>query len=49
MLNLLAICSIELTLSYYKLINEGIRDALGGVHGTEIVMYSVDFNQINQL
>ena len=35
--------SWESTLEYYRLINEGVRDALGGLHSARIVLASVDF------
>jgi aspartate racemase len=41
--------SWESTASYYKAINEGIRDAIGGLHSAKICMYSVDFDQIEKL
>lgn len=41
--------SWESTASYYKAINEGIRDVLGGLHSAKICMYSVDFDQIEKL
>ena len=41
--------SWESTASYYKALNEGIRDSLGGLHSAEICMYSVDFAQIEKL
>ena len=41
--------SWESTASYYKALNEGVRDALGGLHSAKICMYSVDFDQIEKL
>ncbi len=38
--------SWESTLEYYRMINEGIRDELGGDHTGELVIYSFDFNSI---
>lgn len=38
--------SWESTLEYYRLVNEGIRDKLGGDHSGELVIYSFDFNSI---
>lgn len=34
------------TVPYYRLINEGIRDRLGGLHSAKLVLYSVDFHEI---
>ena len=41
--------SWESTASYYKAINEGIKQELGGLHSAKICMYSVDFGQIEKL
>ncbi|MCB2212626.1 aspartate/glutamate racemase family protein [bacterium] len=38
--------SWESTQTYYKLINEGVRDRLGGLHSAKIHMVSVDFHEI---
>jgi aspartate racemase len=48
-IGLLGGMSWESTAGYYKLINEGIRDALGGLHSAQIAMYSVDFEAIEKL
>jgi aspartate racemase len=34
---------------YYRQINEGIKAALGGLHSAKIVLYSVDFHDVEQL
>ncbi|WP_237061800.1 MULTISPECIES: aspartate/glutamate racemase family protein [Microbulbifer] len=41
--------SWESTLEYYRLLNQGVREALGGQHSARIALYSVDFAQIEQL
>jgi aspartate racemase len=41
--------SWESTVPYYRIINETVRDALGGLHSAKIVMYSVDFDEIEKL
>lgn len=41
--------SWESTTLYYRLINEGIRERLGGLHSARIAMLSVDFQVIEQL
>lgn len=41
--------SWESSLEYYRLINEGYRDHLGGWHSAYCVMVSVDFAQIEAL
>lgn len=40
--------SWESTLSYYTLLNEGIKAHLGGLHSAKVVLYSVDFAPIAQ-
>lgn len=34
---------------YYQLINRGVKEALGGVHSCNSLMYSVDFGEIAKL
>lgn len=41
--------SWESTASYYKALNEGIKESLGGLHSAKICMYSVDFDDIEKL
>ncbi len=41
--------SWESTAEYYKKINEGIRNGLGGLHSGKILMYSFDFEEIEAL
>jgi len=41
--------SWESTITYYRLLNEGIRKRLGGLHSAKILMYSVDFAEIEAL
>ncbi len=41
--------SWESTVPYYRLINETVRERLGGLHSARIVLYSVDFHEIEQL
>jgi len=38
--------SWESTVEYYRLINEGIKDKLGGFHSAKCLLYSVDFGEI---
>ena len=38
--------SWESTTSYYQLINETIKKELGGLHSAKILLYSVDFAEI---
>jgi aspartate racemase len=48
-LGLLGGMSWESTALYYRLINEGIQTALGGQHSAELLLYSVDFADIETL
>jgi len=48
-IGLLGGMSWESTGEYYRLINEGVKQALGGLHSAEIVLYSVDFEPIETL
>ena len=41
--------SWESTVPYYRQINETIKDRLGGLHSAKIILYSVDFHDIEQL
>jgi len=41
--------SWESSLLYYRLINEGVKQHLGGLHSAQILMYSVDFAPIEKL
>ena len=41
--------SWESTVPYYRTINRVVGDALGALHSARIVMYSVDFQEIEQL
>ncbi len=41
--------SWESTESYYRLINEGIKEQLGGLHSAKLVLVSVDFAEIESL
>lgn len=45
-IGLLGGMSWESTVTYYQLINQGIKREMGGLHSAEIVMRSVDFQPI---
>ena len=45
-IGLLGGMSWESTVSYYRLINDGIKARLGGLHSAELLLYSVDFQPI---
>ena len=36
----------ESTITYYQVINETVKEALGGLHSAKILLYSVDFAEI---
>lgn len=40
--------SWESTIPYYRLINETIKEQLGGLHSAKLVLYSVDFQEIEE-
>ena len=48
-IGLLGGMSWESTVNYYRLINQGVNKQLGGLHSAKIVMYSIDFDQIEML
>jgi len=48
-IGLLGGMSWESTVSYYRAINEGVKNILGGLHSAKIAMYSVDFEPIEKL
>jgi aspartate racemase len=40
--------SWESTIPYYRILNETVRDTLGGFHSAKIILYSVDFDDIER-
>jgi aspartate racemase len=48
-LGLLAGMSWESTLPYYRIVNERVRQRLGGLHSAKLVLHSVDFAEIEAL
>ena len=48
-IGLLGGMSWESSAGYYRMINEGVKEALGGLHSAKIAMYSVDFAPIEKL
>lgn len=40
--------SWESTIPYYRTINEEVKNRLGGLHSAKIVLYSVEFDEIEQ-
>lgn len=41
--------SWESTQTYYRLINQKVREQLGGLHSAKVILYSVDFAEIEPL
>jgi len=41
--------SWESTVSYYRLINEAVKSRLGGLHSARLILYSVDFHDVERL
>ena len=48
-IGLLGGMSWESTVSYYQVINETVREQLGGLHSAKIVLFSVDFAEIEEM
>lgn len=48
-LGLLGGMSWESTIPYYRTINEQVKARLGGLHSAKIVLYSVDFQEVERL
>lgn len=40
--------SWESTVSYYQIINNTVKEQLGGFHSAKIILYSVDFSEIEE-
>ena len=48
-LGLIGGMSWESTVPYYRLINQTVREQLGGLHSAKLVLYSLDFAEIETL
>lgn len=48
-IGLLGGMSWESTVPYYRIINETVKERLGGLHSAKIVLYSVDFQEVERL
>jgi len=48
-IGLLGGMSWESTVPYYQIINRAVAEQLGGLHSAKIILYSVDFDDIEQL
>ncbi len=47
-IGLLGGMSWESTIPYYSLINEGIKQRLGGLHSAQVLLSRVDFHEIEE-
>src|SRR5690606_10456760 len=41
--------SWESTVPYYRLVNEAVKQRLGGLHSARLILYSVDFHDVEEL
>jgi len=48
-IGLLGGMSWESTAPYYRYINESIKERLGGYHSAKVILYSVDFDEVERL
>jgi len=48
-IGLLGGMSWESTVPYYRVINQTVNERLGGLHSAKVILYSVDFHEIEQL
>ena len=48
-IGLLGGMSWESTVPYYRQINESVKERLGGLHSAKLILYSVDFHEIERL
>lgn len=48
-IGLLGGMSFESTIPYYRIVNETVRERLGGLHSAKIAMVSVDFHDVERM
>ena len=48
-IGLLGGMSWESTADYYRSINHGVKNILGGLHSVKIILHSVDFDPIEKM
>lgn len=41
--------SWESTVPYYRVVNETVRERLGGLHSARLILYSVDFDEVERM
>jgi aspartate racemase len=49
MIGLIGGMSWESTVPYYRIVNEAVKQRLGGLHSARVVLHSVDFHEIEAL
>ena len=49
MIGLIGGMSWESTVPYYRQVNETVKQHLGGLHSAKVVLYSVDFHEVERL
>lgn len=45
-IGLLGGMSYESTIPYYRIVNERVKERLGGLHSANVVLYRVDFHEV---
>lgn len=48
-IGLLGGMSWESTVSYYQIVNQAIKERLGGLHSAKVILFSVDFHEVEHL
>lgn len=48
-IGLLGGMSWESTVPYYRVVNETVRERLGGLHSARVILYSVDFDEVERM
>tara|TARA_B100001059_G_scaffold61828_1_gene57604 strand:+ start:126451 stop:126771 length:321 start_codon:yes stop_codon:yes gene_type:complete len=48
-IGLLGGMSWQSTIPYYRIINETVKQQLGGLHSAKVILYSVNFAEIEQM
>jgi aspartate racemase len=41
--------SWESTIPYYKIVNEVVKERLGGLHSAKVILYSVNFAEVERM
>ncbi len=41
--------SWESTIPYYRIVNEIVKERLGGLHSAKVILYSVDFSEVERM